>query len=379
MEWPQAALSHHLASVMCLLLPRSLSNVWLAARQEEDAPTRRKRANVGRSRKRSWQPSRRAAAASRTNRACCDVPAPLIVMKRRRGRCVRVGVKPPEAASAAASGSVHRRRLRAEVGGELGEHGRHGLVELGAEDARLENLVEDGLVVCLDEGEQLLLVRPDVGDGELVEEAARAGVDADNLLLEGHRHVLVLLEHLLQPRAAVEQVLGGGVEVGAELGEGGDLAVLGELELEGARNLLHGLALRGGAYARDGEADVDRRADAAVEELGLKEDLAVSDGDHVGWDVGGHVASLGLDDGERGHGAAEHLLGHLGGALEEARVQVEDVAGVGLATGRAAEQQRHLAVGDGLLGQVVEDDEGVHAVVAEVLANGAAGVRREEL
>jgi len=39
----------------------------------------------------------------------------------------------------------------------------------------------------------------------------------------------------------------------------------------------------------------------------------------------------------------------------------------------------HLAVGDGLLGQVVEDDERVHAVVAEVLADGAAGVGRKEL
>ena len=34
--------------------------------------------------------------------------------------------------------------------------------------------------------------------------------------------------------------------IGAELGEGGDLAVLGELELEGAGDLLHlALALRG--------------------------------------------------------------------------------------------------------------------------------------
>ncbi len=59
--------------------------------------------------------------------------------------------------------------------------------------------------------------------------------------------------------------------------------------------------------------------------------------------------------------------------------EVEHVARIGFAARRAAQQQRHLAVGDGLLGQVVIDDHGVHAVVAEILAHGAAGERREEL
>jgi len=38
-------------------------------------------------------------------------------------------------------------------------------------------------------------------------------------------------------------------------------------------DLLHGLALGSGADARDGKADVDGGADAAVEELRLEEDL----------------------------------------------------------------------------------------------------------
>ena len=70
---------------------------------------------------------------------------------------------------------------------------------------------------------------------------------------------------------------------------------------------------------------------------------------------------------------------HLGGALEQAAVEVEHVARIGFAARRAAQQQRHLAVGDGLLGQIVIDDHRVHAVVAEVLAHRAAGVGREEL
>ena len=106
----------------------------------------------------------------------------------------------------------------------------------------------------------------------------------------------------------------------------------------------------------------------------LQEDLAVGDRDDVGRDVGRDVAGLGLDDRQRGEAAAALLVGELGGALQQAAVQVEDVARVGLAARRAAQQQRDLAVGRGVLGEVVVDAERVPAVVAEVLAHGAAGV-----
>src|SRR3569623_1140379 len=46
---------------------------------------------------------------------------------------------------------------------------------------------------------------------------------------------------------------------------------------------------------------------------------------------------------------------------------------------RAAQQQRHLAIGDRLLRQIVIDDQREHAVVAELLALRAAGIGREEL
>jgi hypothetical protein len=55
------------------------------------------------------------------------------------------------------------------------------------------------------------------------------------------------------------------------------------------------------------------------------------------------------------------------------------LASFSFAARRTAQQQRHLAIGDGLLGQIVIDDHGVHAVVAEVLTHGAAGEGREEL
>ena len=59
---------------------------------------------------------------------------------------------------------------------------------------------------------------------------------------------------------------------------------------------------------------------------------------------------------------------------------VEDVAGIRLAARRAAEQERQLAVRDGLLRQVVVDAEGRPALlVHEVFGHRAAGVGGEVL
>ena len=60
-------------------------------------------------------------------------------------------------------------------------------------------------------------------------------------------------------------------------------------------------------------------------------------------------------------------------------MQIEDVARVGLAAGRAPQQQRHLPVRVGVLRQVVVDRECVLAVVQEVLGHGGAGVGGEVL
>src|SRR3989304_3398272 len=63
-------------------------------------------------------------------------------------------------------------------------------------------------------------------------------------------------------------------------------------------------------------------------------------------------------------GPAAELVVQLRRPLEEPRVQVEHVARVRLATGRAAEQQRELPVGGGVLGEVVVDAERVAPGVA---------------
>src|SRR5262249_22451218 len=201
----------------------------------------------------------------------------------------------------------------------------------------------------------------------------------DSLLLHLERGKLRLLEQFGEPRPAVEQALGGGIEVGAELRERRHFPVLRELALDPPGDLLHRLGLGGGADARHREADVHRRADALIEQIGLQEDLPVGDRDDVGRDVGGYVVRLRLDDGKRRERACLVVIVHLGGALEQARVQIEHVAGIGLASRRTPQEQRHLPVRDGLLRQVVVDDHRVHAAVAEIFAHGAAGERGEVL
>ena len=227
--------------------------------------------------------------------------------------------------------------------------------------------------------EQLALVAGHVLHRDRVEVAVGAGVERHDLLLHGHRAVERLLEQLDEPVAAVEGGLGDLVELGAEGGERLELTELGQVALERAHRRLHGLDLGGAAHAGHRLAGVEGGTHTGLEQVVLEEHLAVGDRDHVGGDVGGDVAGLRLDDRQGGERAGAVGVAELGGALEQAAVQVEDVAGVRLAARGPAEEQRHLAVGLGLLRQVVVDDEAVLAVLHPVLAHGAAGVGGEVL
>src|SRR5262245_26940897 len=227
---------------------------------------------------------------------------------------------------------------------------------------------------------QALFEGLDPVDRDAVQVPARAGVHDHDLLLDGHRLVLGLLQDLDEPLAARQLVAGRLVQVARELRERGQLAELGQVELQLARDLLHRGRLGVAADARHADADVDRRPHARVEEVGLEVDLAVGDRDDVRRDVGRHVAELRLDDRQRGERASAQLVADLGRALEEARVEVEDVAGIRLAAGRPPEEERDLAVGPRVFREVVVDDERVALLrVAHLFADRRAGIRGDEL
>src|SRR3546814_20644890 len=85
-----------------------------------------------------------------------------------------------------------------------------------------------------------------------------------------------------QAGAAIQQALGRGVEVGTKLGEGRHFAILRQFKLDRAGYLLNRLDLSGRADAADRQTDVNRRADAAVEQVGIGDDLAGGDRDDGG-------------------------------------------------------------------------------------------------
>src|SRR5512135_128241 len=60
-------------------------------------------------------------------------------------------------------------------------------------------------------------------------------------------------------------------------------------------------------------------------------------------------------------------------------MEVEDVAGEGLTTGRTPQEQRELPVGGSLLAQVIVYDQRMLAAVPEKLTDGAAGIRSDVL
>ena len=56
-------------------------------------------------------------------------------------------------------------------------------------------------------------------------------------------------------------------------------------------------------------------------------------------------------------------------------MEVKHIAGIGFAAGGALENERNLAVGDGVLGEIIVNDERIHPIFHEPLAHGGAGVR----
>jgi len=212
-----------------------------------------------------------------------------------------------------------------------------------------------------------------------IEVTSDTSVDDADLGGNIHGFVLVLLEELSKSSTSSKLLLGSGVHVGTELGEGSDFSELGEIELHGTRNLFHGLHLGGGTDSGDGKTDVDGGSDTLKEKFVLQEDLSIGNGDDVGWDVSGDITSLGLDDGESGEGTGTSGVGHLGGSLEKSRVEVEDITGVGFSSWGSSEKEGHLSVSNSLLGQIVEEDDSVSAVVSEPFAHGATRVGSEVL
>ncbi len=182
-------------------------------------------------------------------------------------------------------------------GNELVGEGLHQgseLVVVG--QAAVGDTGQQGAMAAPGEVEQLGLEAMDIGDLDVVEETAGAGVEDHDLLLDRHWRVETLLQELGEAVTPLELGLRHSIEIGTEGGERLELTELLEVGLECSHRVLHGLHLGGRAHTGHRDPDVDRRSHTRLEQVVLKEDLPVGDGDHVGGNVGRDVAGLGLDD-----------------------------------------------------------------------------------
>src|SRR6185503_2397367 len=107
-------------------------------------------------------------------------------------------------------------------------------------------------------------------------------------------------------------------------------------------------------------------ANTGVKQIAAQIDLSIGDRNDVGRNVGGHVTGLCLNDRQCGQASSPKLVAELGRTLQQPGVQIEHVSRVGFAARRTTEQERQLAVGYCVLGEVVVDDQRMFAVIPEV-------------
>jgi len=214
---------------------------------------------------------------------------------------------------------------------------------------------------------------------DFVQMTSDTAEDASNLFSNIHWAVLSLFQQFSQSNTSVQQLLGGGIHIGTELGESGDFSILSQIKFHGTGNLFHSFKLGSGTDSGDGQTDVDSWSDTFVEQFSFQENLTVSNGNDVGWDVSGHITSLGFDDWEGSQGSSAHIVGHFGGSFEESRVQVEDITWVGFSSWWSSEEERHLSVSNGLFGKIIVHDQSVSSVVSEPFSHGASRVWSEVL
>ena len=134
-------------------------------------------------------------------------------------------------------------------------------------------------------------------------------------------------------------MLSSGIKIRTKLCKSRDFSVLSKLQLEGTCNLLHGSDLSRRTDTRHGETNINSWADTLVEKLSLQEDLTVSDGDHISRNIGRHITSLSLNDGECSKRARSMLLVHFGSPLKETRVQIEHITWISFTTWRPSQQK----------------------------------------
>lgn len=194
---------------------------------------------------------------------------------------------------------------------------------LGQLSLPLDSL-ESLILVRLEVSQQISLPLENLVDGDSIKETVDTSEDEWNHLLDSHRVILLLLQELGQTLTTSKSLLSGSIQVRTELSEGSNFTVLSQEELEGTSDLLHGLELCRGSNTGDRETDVDSGTNTLVEQLCFQENLAISDGDDIGRNVGRHITTLGFNNRKGSERTTLVLVIQLSRTLKKTGVKIED-------------------------------------------------------
>ena len=199
-------------------------------------------------------------------------------------------------------------------------------------------------------------------------------INDHGLLLNGKRLILGLNQDLTDPLALCQLLLRVVIQLGTELREGRQLAILSQLHTNGRRDLLHGLDLCGTADTGYGKTRVNRRAEAGIEHFRLQIDLTICDGDNICGNIGRYITCLCLNDGKCRKGTSAQLIGQLRCTLQKSGMQVEYVSGICLTSRGSSQKKGQGTVCLGMLGQIIINDENVLSFLHPFLTDGAARI-----
>src|SRR5206468_12223367 len=104
------------------------------------------------------------------------------------------------------------------------------------------------------------------------------------------------------------------------------------------------------------------RPNTLIKKIGLEINLSVCDRNHVGRNVSRNVACLRLNNRKRRERTAAKLFCDAGTSLKQSRVQIKYIARVSFASRRSSQDERNLAIGDGVFGQIIVNKQRVHSV-----------------
>src|SRR5690554_2678565 len=203
-------------------------------------------------------------------------------------------------------------------------------------------------------------------------------------LRDAHGRVLLLLHQLSHSLTMLQLGLGGFIQIGGKLGKSRQFTVLRQRGTNTTREFFNHFGLRRTTDTGYRDTGVHGRANTSVKHAGLKEDLPVGNRNNVGGYESRDVTGLGFNQRQRRQRTGftfDFTVGEFLNvffvntrcALQQTRVQIEHVTGVGFTARRTTQQQRDLTIGPGLLGQIIINNQSIFTAVAVVLTDGAAG------